>query len=55
MGVRQPRALWRRCPLWKVPRYSKIALPSSMRVIHRQRSSSSLWIRAQKDSMTALS
>jgi hypothetical protein len=33
----------------------KIALASSMRVFHRRRSSSSVCIRAQKDSMTALS
>jgi hypothetical protein len=33
--VRQPKALWRRCRLWKISRYSKIALASSMRVVHR--------------------
>jgi hypothetical protein len=38
--VRQPRALWRRCRLWKISRYSKIALASSTRVVHRWRSRS---------------
>jgi AhpD family alkylhydroperoxidase len=54
-GVRQPKALWRRCRLWKISRYSKIALASSTRVFHRRRSSSSVCIRAQKDSITAVS
>jgi len=43
--VRIPRALWRRCRLWKISRYSKIALASSMRVRHRLRSSSSVCMR----------
>jgi hypothetical protein len=54
-GARQRKALWRRCRLWKISKYSKIALASSIRVVHRRRSSSSVCIRAQKDSMTALS
>ena len=54
-GVRQPRALWRRWRLWKISRYSKIALANSTRVFHRWRSSNSVCIRAQNDSITALS
>jgi hypothetical protein len=34
-GGRQPKGLWRRCRLWKISRYSKIALASSRRV-HRR-------------------
>jgi hypothetical protein len=30
--VSMPRLLWRRCRLWKISRYSKIALASSTRV-----------------------
>ena len=48
------QALWRRCRLWKISRYSKIALASSTRVVHRWRSSSSVCMRAQNDSITAL-
>jgi hypothetical protein len=46
---------WRRCRLWKISKYPKIALANSTRVIQRFRSSSSTCIRLQKDSMTALS
>jgi hypothetical protein len=37
IGVSMPRLLWRRCRLWKISRYSKIALASSKRVFHRWR------------------
>lgn len=37
IGVRILRAVWRRCRLWKISRYSKIALANSMRVRHRRR------------------
>ncbi len=55
MGVRIPIAVWRRWRLWKISRYSKIALASSIRVLHRLRSNSSTCIRAQNDSIVALS
>jgi hypothetical protein len=53
--VSQPSALWRRCRLWKISSHAKIALASSTRVVHRLRSSSSVGIRPQNASMTALS
>ena len=54
IGERIPRAVWRRCRLWKISRYSKMALANSIRVRHRCRSRSSTCIRAQYDSITAL-
>ena len=36
-GVSMPREECRRCRLWKVSRYSKMALDSSRRVFHRHR------------------
>ena len=50
-----PRAVWRRWRLWKTSRYSKTAFASSIRVLQRLRSSSSTCIRAQNDSIMALS
>lgn len=50
-----PRALWRRCRLCQISRYSKIALARSTRVCQRFRSSSSACIRDQNDSTVALS
>ena len=47
IGVRISRAVWRRCRLWKMSRYSKIALANSTRVRHQRRSRSSTCIRAQ--------
>jgi hypothetical protein len=44
-----PRALWRRCRLWKISRYLKMALASSMRVRQRCRSSSSTCTRDHND------
>jgi hypothetical protein len=41
--------------LWKISRYSKIALASSIRVFHFLRLSSSVCMRPQNDSITALS
>ncbi len=55
IGERISRAVWRRCRLWKISRYSKIALANSMRVRHRRRLRSSTCIRAQNDSINALS
>lgn len=55
IGVRMPRAECRRCRLWKISRYSKIALASSIRVFYRFRFNSSVCILPQKDSITALS
>ncbi len=55
MGVRISSAVWRWWRLWKISRYSKIALASSIRVLHLLRSNSSTCIRAQNDSMVALS
>ena len=55
IGVRMPRAVWRPSRLWKISTYSKIALANSMRVRHRLRSRSSTCIRAQNDSINALS
>jgi hypothetical protein len=54
-GVSMPRLLWRRCRLWKISKYSKIALASSTRVRQRCRSSSSTCIRDQNASIMALS
>ena len=45
----------RRWRLWKTSRYSKTAFASSIRVLQRLRSSSSTCIRAQNDSIMALS
>jgi hypothetical protein len=55
IGVSMPSALWRRVRLWKISRYSKIALASSTRVFQRRRSSSSTCIRDQNASTMALS
>ena len=55
IGVRIPRLEWRRCRLWKISRYSKMALASSILVRHRCRFHNSTCIRAQNDSTTALS
>ena len=41
IGVRYPREECRRCRLWKISRYSKIALASSIRGVQRRRLSSS--------------
>jgi hypothetical protein len=54
-GLSMPRAECLRCRLWKISRYSKSAVDSSSRVLHRLRLSSSTWTRAQKDSIIALS
>ena len=40
-GVSMPSDECRRCRLWKISRYSKIALDSSRRVFQRRRLSSS--------------
>jgi hypothetical protein len=50
-----PIELWRRCRLWNTSTYSNIADASSTRVFHRFLFSSSVCIRPQNDSMTALS
>jgi hypothetical protein len=55
IGVSMPSALWRLVRLWKISRYSKIALASSTRVFQRCRSSSSTCIRDQNASTMALS
>jgi hypothetical protein len=55
IGVSMPRLLWRRCRLWKISRYSKIALASSIRVFQRCRFSSSICMRDQNASIIALS
>ena len=55
IGVSMSSAVWRLWRLWKISRYSKIALASSMRVRQRRRSSSSTCMRAQNDSIKALS
>ena len=55
IGVRILRAVWRRWRLWKISRYSNIALANSIRVRRRRRSNSSTCIRAQNDSINALS
>ncbi len=54
-GVCQPKAEWRRRRLWKPSMYSKMAFASSTRVFQRFLFSSSVCIRPQNDSMTALS
>lgn len=54
-GVCQPGAEWRRRRLREPSMYSDIALASSTRVFHRCRLSSSVWMRPQNDSATALS
>src|SRR6266496_975310 len=55
IGVSIPSELWRRLRLWKISRYSNSAALSSTRVFHLVRFKSSVWSRAQKDSITALS
>jgi hypothetical protein len=55
IGVSMPRLLWRRCRLWKISRYSKIALASSTRVRQRRWSRSSTCIRDQNASIIELS
>ena len=55
IGVRIPRAEWRRRRLWKTSMYSKIAFASSTRVRHRRVLSDSTWIRDQNASIIALS
>ena len=55
-GVSMSREVWRRRLLWKTSRYSKIALlASSIRVAYLRRFSSSTCMRAQNDSIVALS
>lgn len=55
IGVCIPMLECRRCLLWKISRYSKMALAISTRVFHRFGFSSSTCIRAQSDSTMALS
>ena len=45
---------WRRWRLWKIPRYSKMALANSIWVRQGFRLRTSTWSRAQKDLMMAL-
>lgn len=55
IGVRMPRAEWRRRRLWKISMYSKIAFASSTRVFQRRVFSNSTCIRDQNASIMALS
>jgi hypothetical protein len=48
MGLSIPTGDCRRCRLWRISRYSKMAMANSSLVFHRRRFSSSTCIRAQK-------
>jgi hypothetical protein len=54
-GLSIPRDECRRCRLWKISRYSKMALANSILVFHRRRFNSSTCMRAQNDSIWPLS